>query len=206
MACSLRPERSLHARGISPVAGIDEAGRGPLAGPVVAAAIILSPAASRLALDDSKRLSAERRNALYTALTTDPGCTWSVSVQSPETIDRTNILRATHAAMRACVEALPIRPAHALIDGLPFTPFPVPFTALIGGDATSCSIAAASIIAKVTRDRIMDDFAREFPVYGFDRHRGYATAEHLANLRLHGPCPIHRRSFAPVAQLTLVFD
>ncbi len=206
MACSFRHEQSLHERGIFPVAGIDEAGRGPLAGPVVAAAVILPRDVRGLDFDDSKKLTPARRDRLYDRLTADSRIAWAVSVQPPEAIDRRNILRATHDAMRASIAALRVRPMHALIDGLPVAPFPIPSSALVGGDALSLSIAAASIVAKVTRDRIMEAHAREFPEYGFERHKGYATAGHLASLRKHGPCPIHRRSFAPVAQLAPAID
>ena len=206
MPCTLEHELRLHAEGIFPVAGIDEAGRGPLAGPVVAAAVILPPDFKGDGLNDSKKLPAKSRNEHYARLIETPDVVWAVAIVEPEVIDRLNILRATHQAMREAVESLSSLAAHALIDGLPVRPFPVNHTALVGGDGISLSVAAASIVAKVTRDRLMDSHAAAWPEYGFERHKGYATPEHLASLRRHGPCPIHRRSFAPVAQLSLALD
>ena len=204
MRCSLRHERELRKAGAQIIAGIDEAGRGPLAGPVVAAAVILPEGFRHKTLNDSKQLSAAVREAIYCELTAGgSGVTWAVSIAGNEEIDRINILRATHEAMRRAVAALPVAPQHALIDGLPVRPFPVPATALVGGDALSLSIAAASVIAKVTRDRIMREMDALYPVYQFSQHKGYGTAAHLAMLRAHGPCPIHRRSFLPVAQAQL---
>jgi ribonuclease HII len=203
MPCSFERECALREQGIFFVAGVDEAGRGPLAGPVVAAAVIfLEPMAPR-GLDDSKKLSPARREALYAELVGAPHIVWSVSVQDAGTVDRLNILRATHQAMRAAVRGLARAAGHALIDGLAVGDFPVPQTALVGGDALSFSIAAASVVAKVTRDRLMVAADREFPAYGFAAHKGYGTAAHLAALRAYGPCPLHRRSFAPVAQQEL---
>ena len=206
MRCSLRHERALHKTGIRIVAGIDEAGRGPLAGPVVAAAVILPDGFRHKVLNDSKQLSARVREELYCELIALNGVIWSVCVVESEEIDRINILRATHQAMRRAVAALVVQPAHVLIDGLPVRPFPIPQTAIVSGDAASYSIAAASVIAKVTRDRIMVEMDGRFPGYNFSRHKGYGTAEHLDRLRAHGPCPIHRRSFLPVreAQLNLL--
>lgn len=203
MPCSLDHERALWQQGISLVAGIDEAGRGPLAGPVVAAAVILPQDIVLPGLDDSKKLTALRRDELFLTLTSDARIRWSVSVQDSTIVDRINILRATHKAMREAFKQLSA--GHALIDGLPVRHFPGPQTALVGGDALSLSIAAASVIAKVTRDRIMDEMETLYPEYGFLQHKGYATALHLAKLREHGPCPIHRRSFEPVAQPTFSF-
>lgn len=189
--------------GLDPVAGIDEAGRGPLAGPVVVAAVILPPHFSLSGLNDSKKLTSKERERLYSEITTSSQIRWTSIAISPEEIDRLNILGATHAGMRAVVERLSPAPAHALIDGLPVPRFPCPQTALVGGDGISFSIAAASVIAKVERDRIMLENDRLYPEYGFAKHKGYPTAEHFAKLRAHGPCPIHRRSFAPVAQAEL---
>jgi ribonuclease HII len=206
MPCSLKHEREFHGLGIFPVAGVDEAGRGPLAGPVVAAAVILPLKFRALGLDDSKKLTAIARENHYARITNDPDVVWSVAVRESDAIDRVNILRATHEAMRDAIAALLLPPAHALIDGLPVNPFPIRHTALVGGDGISLSIAAASVIAKVTRDHLMSRHAATWPEYGFEQHKGYATAAHLANLRRHGPCPIHRRSFEPVAQLALALD
>lgn len=204
MPCSFEQELLLHARGISPVAGIDEAGRGPLAGPVVAAAVVLPENFSLSGLDDSKKLTPRQRDQLYRELTSDPAVVWASASADHLEIDRLNILRATHHAMRGAFLALPIRPAHALIDGLPVPDFPCEQTALVGGDALSLSIAAASVIAKVERDRIMEDLDKKYPKYGFSKHKGYPTPDHLARLRTHGPCPVHRRSYAPVAQACLL--
>ena len=190
--------------GVHPIAGIDEAGRGPLAGPVVAAAVILPENFRHKVLTDSKQLRASVREALYAELTAaGNGITWAVSLAESEEIDRINILRATHEAMRRAVAALSVVPQHVLIDGLPVRPFPVPQTALVGGDALSLSIAAASVIAKVTRDRIMVEMDALHPGYNFSQHKGYGTAGHLAMLLANGPCPIHRRSFLPVRQAQL---
>ncbi len=203
MSCSLFHEHSLYAQGLSPVVGIDEAGRGPLAGPVVVGAVILPPNFVLAGLNDSKKLSANARERLYAEITENPEIRWTSIAISPQEIDRLNILGATHSGMRAVVEQLSPRPAHALIDGLPVRNFPCPQTALVGGDGISLSIAAASIVAKVERDRIMLEIDRLYPEYGFAKHKGYPTREHFAKLRAHGPCPIHRRSFAPVAQAEL---
>jgi ribonuclease HII len=198
-------ERHLLATGEQVVAGIDEAGRGPLAGPVLAAAVILHESWHHAPLDDSKRLCAEEREEFFLQLTSDPVVEWSCVVVEVEEIDRLNILRASHEAMRRAVLALTRRPTHVLIDGLPVRPFPIPQTALVKGDARSLSIAAASIIAKVMRDRWMQEADAQYPQYGFAKHKGYATPEHFATLFAHGPCPIHRRSFEPVAQTYLRF-
>jgi ribonuclease HII len=199
MPCDLAHEEALRTRGLSRIAGIDEAGRGPLAGPVVAAAVILPRRFTHAVLNDSKQLTAKQREALFEELVATTEITWSVAVVEVDEIDRLNILRATHEAMRRAVAALAAPPDHVLIDGLPVRPFPLPQTALVGGDALSFSIAAASIIAKVTRDRLMQRLDAEHPAYGFAQHKGYGTPAHLAKLRAHGPCVIHRRSFAPVA-------
>jgi ribonuclease HII len=201
--CSLEHEASLNARGVTPVAGIDEAGRGPLAGPIYAAAVILPAGFYLDGLNDSKKLTAVRRERLYGQLTTMSGIVWASVSMPPAEVDRVNVLRATHAAMRAAWANLDLRPVHVLIDGLPVPDFPCPQTALVGGDGLSLSIAAASIIAKVERDRAMVQFDREYPDYGFAKHKGYPTREHFDKLRDHGPCPIHRKSFAPVAKYAL---
>jgi ribonuclease HII len=203
MPCNLAHEESLHARGLHLVAGIDEAGRGPLAGPVVAAAVILPLRFSHRSLNDSKRLNERDRESIYAEITANGGIRWALSVVERDEIDRLNILRATHEAMRRAVAQLNPQPHHVLIDGLPVNPFPVPQTALVGGDALSFSIAAASVIAKVTRDRLMVEMDARYPGYDFARHKGYGTPQHLAALKKHGPCPIHRRTFLPVQQAEL---
>jgi ribonuclease HII len=202
----LSHESTLHARGLQRIAGVDEAGRGPLAGPVAAAAVILPRGFTCVGLDDSKKISAAKREALYADLTGNPQVVWAVATADCLEIDRLNILRATHLAMRRAVEALIPPPDHCLIDGLPVRGFPLPHDAIVKGDGLSLSIAAASIIAKVTRDSLMCELDREFPEFGFARHQGYGTKEHLEALRIHGPCRHHRRSFQPVAQLALPLD
>jgi ribonuclease HII len=199
-------EQALHACGIQWIAGVDEAGRGPLAGPVAAAAVILPRGFSCPGLDDSKKISPAKREALYATLLHTPGLVWAVATADHEEIDRINILRATHLAMRRAVEALDRQPQHCLIDGLPVRDFPYPYDAIVKGDSKSLSIAAASIIAKVSRDRIMREIDAEFPQFGFAKHQGYGTKAHLEALRTHGPCRHHRRSFKPVAQLSLPLD
>ena len=206
----LRFEQEAWTGGLLHVAGVDEAGRGPLAGPVVAAAVAFdqdfleTEADKSLAgLDDSKKLPAARREFFHALLSACPHARIGVASASVEEIDSLNILRATHLAMARAVAQLAPLPDLALVDGLPVQGLPVPHRAIVGGDAASLSIAAASVIAKVTRDRWMATLAAEYPAYGFERHKGYGTPEHLAALRRHGPCPAHRKGFAPVAQLTL---
>jgi ribonuclease HII len=182
---------------------VDEAGRGPLAGPVVAAAVLLPEGFAHPRLNDSKKLSEKVRLALFTELLDAPEVKSAIVEVGPEEIDRLNILRATHEAMRRAVAQLHPAPDHVLIDGLPVRPFPKPQTALVGGDGLSLSIAAASVLAKVTRDRLMLALDAAYPQYAFAQHKGYGTALHLARLQKHGPCPAHRRSFAPVSQLVL---
>jgi len=203
MPCSLEHELRLTGSGYSIIAGIDEAGRGPLAGSIFASAVVLPAGFIPQGINDSKKLTPRVRERLHQQLTSEPDVLWAVAKKNAAEIDGLNILRATHAAMRAAWELLEPRPDHVLIDGLPVPQFPCPQTALVGGDAISLSIAAASIIAKVERDREMEEMDRLYPEYGFAKHKGYPTAEHFAKLRLHGPCPIHRRSFAPVAQAEL---
>ena len=180
------------------VAGVDEAGRGPLAGPVVVAAVILDPARSIAGLADSKRLSARRREALYPLILERALASSIVRVEASE-IDRINILNATLAGMTRALEMLAVQPVLALIDGnrLPKS-LPCPAQAVIGGDASEPAISAASILAKVARDRILVEYDTHWPGYGFARHKGYPSPAHLEALRRLGPCPEHRRSFAPV--------
>jgi len=198
-------ESQLRSEGFVIIAGIDEAGRGPLAGPVTAGAVVLPDDYRHSVLNDSKKLTVKQREVLYAELLADDRVHWSAASVEPEEIDRINILRATWRAMGAAFKQL-ARPADiALIDGRPVRDFPGEHRALVKGDSLSLSIAAASIIAKVHRDRLMVEYASRYPEYGFERHKGYGTAQHLAALRRHGPCPIHRRSFAPVSQLELDF-
>jgi ribonuclease HII len=203
MRCTLKHENTLRRSGLRQIAGIDEAGRGPLAGPVVAAAVILPDGFRHARIDDSKKLTAELREEIFGALTGRADVLWAVAIVEHDEIDRVNILRASHEAMRRAVQALGTTPDHALIDGLPVRPFPIPHTAIVQGDGLCKSIAAASILAKVTRDRIMVRLDAEYPSYGFAQHKGYATELHIERLKVHGPCPIHRKSFLPVAQQLL---
>jgi ribonuclease HII len=183
--------------GVGRVAGIDEAGRGPLAGPVVAAAVILAPDRRVASLADSKLLTPERREELFLVIHAR-ALAVGVGVVDHETIDRVNILEATRRAMAAALAALSVVPELVITDFVSLPALPCPQRNLVAGDRRCASVAAASIVAKVTRDRLMLDADRRFPEYGFARHKGYATVEHLAALDRHGPCPIHRRSFAGV--------
>jgi ribonuclease HII len=194
-------EARLWEKGWTAVAGVDEAGRGPLAGPVVAAAVVLPREIELTGVHDSKRLDAAERERIYEAIRECAVC-WSVAVVDHQEIDRINILRATHAAMAQALAALEPTPHGALVDGLPVQGLPCPHQAIVSGDALCVSIAAASILAKVSRDRIMVDLDEHYPGYGFARHKGYSTPEHLAALSELGPSPCHRRSFRPVALLT----
>ncbi|HJR73281.1 MAG TPA: ribonuclease HII [Luteimonas sp.] len=183
------------------VAGVDEAGRGPLAGPVVVAAVVFDPARRRInGLDDSKQLGAARREVLYQRIV-ERALAWHVVFVEVEEIDRINIFQATMRGMRTALEGVAHAAGIARIDGNHLPPsLPCPAEAWIGGDARDRSIMAASILAKVSRDRAMIALHERHPEYGFDEHKGYSTPAHLAALRTHGPCPQHRRSFAPVAQ------
>ena len=185
------------------VAGVDEAGRGPLAGPVVAAAVILRAEDCPDGLNDSKKLSATRRAVLETQIKARALC-WGLGVASVEEIDDLNILWATMLAMTRAVDALSHDCAHILVDGNRLPRWNRPSTAIVEGDAKCLSIAAASILAKEARDRMMVEAALTHPQYGWASNKGYGSAQHLAALRTHGPTPLHRRSFAPVAQLLLL--
>jgi ribonuclease HII len=193
---SFRRERVLIKRGIWPVAGCDEAGRGPLAGPVVAAAVVLDPKRIPKGIDDSKRLSAERREELFEEICATSS--FAVAFGSPARIDRDNILRASLWALARAVQGLPEAPRHVFVDGRDKLATPCDCEAVIGGDGLVMSIAAASIIAKVTRDRLMCALALDCPGYGFESHKGYAVPEHLEALDRLGPSAHHRSFFAPV--------
>ncbi|QIL43535.1 ribonuclease HII [Acidovorax sp. HDW3] len=182
------------------VAGVDEAGRGPLAGPVVAAAVILDDHQPIAGLDDSKKLSAARRERLYDEIRAKALCC-SIAEASVEEIDRLNILQATLLAMRRAVLGLRLKPVLVLVDGNRLPPLEMPAEAIVKGDARVQAISAASILAKVHRDRWCAELHQRYPQYGFSGHKGYGTALHLAALREHGACPEHRRSFAPVAHV-----
>ena len=184
------------------VAGVDEAGRGPLAGPVVVAAVVLDPDKPLDGLDDSKKLSEKRREALF-PLIVERSLAWTVVAIEVDEIDRINILQATLLGMRRAVEQLVPAPSLALIDGNRAPALTCAVRTIVGGDGLEPAISAASILAKVTRDRLMKKLHIDYPDYGFDRHKGYPTADHLARLTRYGPCPIHRRSFAPVKRVLL---
>ena len=193
-------ENQLRKEGYQIVAGIDEAGRGPLAGPVMAAAAVVPADYTHGVLNDSKKLSEKVRGRIYEELVSDDRVKFTSAAVEPDEIDRINILQATYLAMARAFEKLHPEADIALIDGKPVKNFPGLHKAVVKGDSLSLSIAAASIVAKVERDRIMCDYALEYPEYGFERHKGYGTKMHVEALRKHGPCLIHRRSFAPVAQ------
>lgn len=205
MPCSLRFENRHRRSGFSVIVGVDEAGRGPLAGPVVVGAVILPKTFQHPKLNDSKKLDHKTREQIYGELTTDSRVKFASALATVEEIDRHNILRATHMAMERAVRALEVAPDIVLIDGLRVPNFPFHHEGIVKGDGISFSIAAASIIAKVERDRIMQNYALEYPNYAFDSHKGYGTKLHLTKLATHGPCPIHRTSFQPVAQRTFDF-
>ena len=178
------------------MAGVDEAGRGPLAGPVVAAAVVFAAGESIAGVDDSKRLSHARRLQIY-PIVLERCQSFAVGIVSAEEIDRINILQASMLAMRRAIAGLQPPAEHVLVDGRPLKGLALPQTAIVKGDHLSFTIGAASIIAKVVRDQIMVYYHREFPQYGFHQHKGYPTSAHLEALERHGPCLIHRRSFRP---------
>ena len=180
--------------GCSLICGVDEAGRGPLAGPVAAGAVILPKDCTILYLNDSKKLSEKRREELFLEIR-EKAVSYSVGIVGPERIDEINILQATYEAMRQAVSGLGVVPDLLLNDAVTIPDLAIPQVPIIKGDAKSVSIAAASILAKVTRDHLMEEYDRQFPQYGFAKHKGYGTAAHVAAIREFGPCPIHRRSF-----------
>ena len=192
-------EKKLVESGYKYIAGVDEAGRGPLAGPVVAAAVILPEEFSSNQLNDSKKLSSSKREKIYNELmNVDSKVISAFSVIDEVVIDKINILRATHRAMAQASSNLSIEPSFVIIDGMPIKDFPFNNESIIKGDSKSLSIAAASVIAKVERDRIMLNYSKEYPEYKFEKHKGYGTKLHLDALKKFGPCKIHRKSFAPV--------
>lgn len=196
--CDGTLERELCARGFRRVAGVDEVGRGALFGPVVAAAVVLDPERPIRGLNDSKQLDPERRDVLAARIR-ERAIAWAVAAVDAATIDCINIYQASRTAMKTAVERLDPRPDFVLIDACPLD-VPIPQRPIIKGDARCHSIAAASIVAKTERDRWMEAAAARYPEYGFDRNKGYATPDHLAALDRWGPCPLHRRSFAPVRE------
>ena len=187
-------EKELWAAGKEYIAGVDEVGRGPLAGPVVTAAVILPKDFSLLGVDDSKKLSPKKREELFEQIKAAAVC-WAIGRREPDRIDEINILEATKEAMLDAIRALPVKPDHVLIDAVRLPGLDLPQTSIIKGDARSVSIAAASILAKVTRDREMVEMSTVYPGYAFESNKGYGTAAHYEGLRALGPCPIHRKTF-----------
>ncbi len=187
-------EKEAAARGFHAVCGIDEAGRGPLAGPVYAAAVILPPDCVIEGLNDSKKLTEARREQLFDVIL-EKAVACGIGCADEKEIDTLNILQATYLAMRRAVEALPVPCDYAMVDGNRMPPLEIPGETIVKGDAKSASIAAASVLAKVSRDRVMRQYHEQYPVYGFDGHKGYGTRAHYAALEAYGPCPIHRMTF-----------
>lgn len=194
-------ERDFHNKGFSFVAGVDEAGRGPLAGPVVAGAVIFLDYSKIPQVFDSKQLSESAREELFEMLTTSENVIYAFCEVDNNEIDRINILQATHLAMRTAVDKLSQKPDFVLIDGNPVKSMPYPNLSVVKGDAKCAAISAASIIAKVHRDREMCKYAELYPEYGFELHKGYGTAAHIEAIRQYGPCPIHRKTFAPIKEM-----
>jgi ribonuclease HII len=198
-------ERELAASGVRDIAGVDEAGRGPLAGPVVAAAVVLPDEWLRdglpvelEGLNDSKQLTLSQRENFFEILSRRKEVRFGIACVDSATVDSINILQATHRAMAEALDKLQPAPSHVLVDGLRVNSLLFSQTPIVKGDAKSYSIAAASVLAKVTRDRMMMKYHEQWPAYGFAEHKGYGTPQHLSALAAHGPCPIHRRSFAPL--------
>ncbi len=201
-----RYEKVIQESGCGHVAGIDEVGRGCLAGPVVAAAVILAPGRRLSGLNDSKLLTELQREDLFRRILRT-ALAWGIGAADAEEIDHINILNATRAAMLRAVESLPVRPDHLLIDAVRLPSLTIEQTCLVHGDRLSVSIAAASVVAKVVRDRVMERYDRMFPGFGFAAHKGYGTAEHLQAVDRQGPCPLHRRTFRGVwVQRTIEFS
>ena len=198
-------EKEAFADGFQLVCGVDEAGRGPLAGPVCAAAVILPPELVSPGLNDSKTLTAKKRRELCSVITAE-AVSYGIAFASEQEIDEINILQATFLAMERAMQKLSPPPELALIDGNRTKDFGLPVRTIVKGDSLSASIAAASILAKVTRDRYMIELDEKYPEYGFAQHKGYGTAQHIEALKKYGPCPIHRRSFEPVRLLSYDFD
>jgi len=203
-ACGWRLENAARRAGALRIAGLDEVGRGPMFGPVVAAAVILPKGCSLPGLTDSKQLSEKMRNEFDCEIRAN-AIAWAVAAVDVETIDRINIRRASLLAMRMAVEKLALTPDYLLIDGVDTIDWPCRQQAVVQGDATSISIAAASVLAKVYRDRMLVELDAVYPGYGLARHKGYCSAEHLEALKRLGPTPLHRKSYRPVAQTVLEF-
>lgn len=190
-------EREAFHQGFKCVVGVDEAGRGPLAGPVVAAACLLPEDIVLTDLNDSKKLSKTTRERLFKEIQSTPSIVYGIGIVDSQTIDQINIYQATILAMKKAIESMPLSPDHLLIDGLPIQGFEIPSTAIVEGDSKSASIAAASILAKVTRDAIMEEYHHQWPLYKFKDNKGYGTKAHLDAISTFGVCPIHRISWKP---------
>ena len=203
--CLYEFDESILNEGFNTLAGVDEAGRGPLAGPVVASAVILCQSTKIEGINDSKKLSASERERLF-YLILGNAADIGIGIVDAERIDRLNILKATRLAMSLSIGNLTVKPDLLLIDALTLPSIEMKQRPVIKGDAKSASIAAASIIAKVIRDGIMTAYHERYPVYGFDKHKGYPTKEHVKRLNSYGPCPIHRKSFQRISSLVLTFD
>ena len=203
--CGWKLERAARLCGAMHIAGLDEVGRGPMFGPVVAAAVILKKACRLRGLTDSKQLTERQRNEFDTTIRAE-AVAWAIAAVDVDTIDRINIRRASLLAMRSAVEQLAVAPDYLLIDGCDTVDWPCPQQAVVQGDATSFSVAAASVLAKVHRDRILVELDAVYPGYGLARHKGYCVAEHLEALRRLGPTPLHRKSYQQVAQMMLAFE
>lgn len=203
--CGWKLEKAARKLGALRIAGVDEVGRGPMFGPVVAGAVILAPGCRLPGLNDSKKLSEKKRNQLEIEIRAN-AIAWAVAAVDAETIDRINIRQASLLAMRMAVQQLALSPDYLLIDGIDTIDWPGPQQSVIQGDGTSFSIAAASVLAKVHRDRLLVELDSQFPGYGLASHKGYCSAEHKAALARLGPTPLHRRSYSPVAQSLLPFD
>lgn len=197
----LKYEKELYKEGITLIAGVDEVGRGPLVGPVVAAAVILPKNYTLEGLTDSKKLSEKKRDAFYAILKKE-ALAIGIGVIEPEVIDEVNIYEASKLAMLEALRKLKTKPQHVLIDAMPLT-LDIPSTSIIHGDALSLSIAAASVIAKVTRDKMMYELDEKYPMYGFKKHKGYPTKEHLKNLKKYGPLENYRFTYRPVSDLII---
>jgi ribonuclease HII len=203
--CGWKLEKAARKLGMLRIAGVDEVGRGPMFGPVVAAAVILAPKCRLEGLNDSKKLSEKKRNELDVEIRAN-AVAWAIAAVDVETIDRINIRQASLLAMKLAVQQLALSPDYLLIDGCDTIDWPCPQQSVIQGDGTSFSIAAASVIAKVYRDRLLVELDSQFPGYGLANHKGYCSLEHREALARLGPTPLHRKSFSPVAQSLLPFD
>lgn len=191
-------ERHARSQGYAHIAGVDEAGRGPLAGPLFAGACMIPEGISFPGIDDSKNLTDAQRVALFDKITNTEGVIYGIASVSSEKVDEINVLQATIIAMNEALSMLSVQPDYVLVDGLQLPYGKIPTQKIIGGDGKSQSIAAASILAKVSRDRVMDELHKKWPRYGFNKHKGYGTMQHLDALAKYGPCPIHRATFAPL--------